>query len=372
VARRRPVVPGRASRTEPMAPVARRGQEDRGAARESRPGAPPSSAILDAAFRKAYRTTPHGDTRFDRSRLRARLKMIRSGAVVLRHLHSAAKGFELPELTEFEHRLIDRAFGDGRLDRALRRMRRAQDRIRRMGQEEQRRLARASSEAEFAAIVRQFYGRLASFVREVDPDLLLLRTVRGYLKERPHLDPGVATLVVAGFPNVGKSSLVARLANVHPKVAAYPFTTLAIQVGHADLGFDRLQVVDTPGVLGRPRKENPAEVEAEVAVAGAASAVLFLLDPSEGCGYTMEEQERLLGRWRTEFPALPFVEVETKCDVTRRTPTPGRLQVSAKTGEGLEELRLRVESALGKSRGAPRPTGETSDFPEWEATESAP
>ena len=165
------------------------------------------------------------------------------------------------------------------------------------------------------------------------------------LKHRPRLRADQPTVVVAGFPNVGKSSLVAQLSSARPKIAAHPFTTLSIQVGHADLGFDRLQILDTPGVLGRPGKGNPAEVEAEAAVERAATAVVFVLDPSEQCGYAVSEQERLLARWRAELPAVPFIEIETKSDLLRRTGS-DRLGVSSVTGEGLEELRARIQQAL--------------------------
>ncbi|MCI4369352.1 MAG: 50S ribosome-binding GTPase [Thermoplasmata archaeon] len=321
-----------------------KGREDRGAAARSDRSVQPSSAILDAAFRKAYRATPRGADRLDRARRRAQLKVIRAGAVVLRHLSLELRPVAPGRLTPFEFTLVEKHFGAGKLERAARRVQEAGSRIRRASQDEQRTVSRSTETEQYAVSVRRFYGRLASFVREVDPDLKVLRDVAFYLKERPKLDPTARTLVVAGFPNVGKSSLVARLSTARPKVAPYPFTTLAISVGHADLGFDRLQVLDTPGVLGRGKRANPAEVEAEVAVGQAASAVLFVLDPTEGCGHTLAEQEALLEKWRAEFPNTPMLEVETKADLlTRKGP---RLKVSAKTGTGLTRLRSWIDQTL--------------------------
>ncbi len=311
--------------------------------------AAPSVGILDTAFHRASLVTPKGETKAARDRLRAQLKVVRSSATVIRHLRLETRRFLRPPLSEFERALITGRFGDGTLDRALKRLRRAEERIRGLAREEERAMRRASGPEEFGDRIRAFYGRLSSFVREVDPDLETLRSIDHFLRDRPRLEPGAPTLVIAGFPNVGKSSLVARLSSAHPKVADYPFTTLAIAVGHADLGFDRLQVVDTPGVLGRSDRANPAEVEATTTVQSAATVVLFVIDPTERSEHTVAEQEALLARWREEFPQLPMLVVDTKCDLARRATD--HLQVSAVTGEGIDHLWKEIRALV-------RPKGE--------------
>ena len=310
---------------------------------------PPSVDILDTAFHRASLATPHGETKAARDRLRAKLKVVRSSATVVRHLRLETRRITSPRLTEFEEALVAEAFGTGVLPRTLLRLRRAEERIRGLEREAERGIARASGSEELGDRVRAFYGRLSSFVREVDPDLRRAREVSAFLRERPRLEPGAPTLVVAGFPNVGKSSLVARLSSARPKVADYPFTTLSISVGHADLRFDRLQVLDTPGVLGRSGRANPAEREATTAVRRAATAVLFVIDPTGRSGYSLPDQEALLGRWREEFPATPIVAVETKSDLGPRSTD--RLRVSAVTGEGTEQLWSLLRQVL-------RPSGE--------------
>ncbi|MCI4367897.1 MAG: 50S ribosome-binding GTPase [Thermoplasmata archaeon] len=325
------------------APVLRKGREDRGAAR-SLDGRPISSEILDAAFHRAYAASPHGTAGPDRSRRRALLKIVRSTAVVRRQLSLRQRRYREPQVTEFERLLLEKAFSRGALPRAIHRLSVAERRIQGLARDAQRELHHAENSDQIAALIRKTYGKLASYVREVDPDLAMLVKIGRYLDDRPKLDPTVPTVVIAGFPNVGKSSLVARLSTARPKVADYPFTTLAIQVGHADLGFDRMQVLDTPGVLGRAGQKNTAEVEAEAAVGGAANVVLFVLDPSERCGYTMAEQEALLDRWKGEYAGSVFIEVETKADLLEAPST--RRKVSATTGAGIEELRDELQRAL--------------------------
>jgi len=113
--RRKPV--SRATRARRRPVRVSKGREDRGAARASAPGAPESARILDAAFRRAYRATPHGASRVERSRRRALLKIVRSSAVVLRQLALVGRPFQRPGLSAFESKLVDRAFGEGTLDR---------------------------------------------------------------------------------------------------------------------------------------------------------------------------------------------------------------------------------------------------------------
>jgi nucleolar GTP-binding protein len=338
----RPTKGDRSQTARPRRPS--KGREDRGAALGSPRGRKPSSVILDIAFRRAYRATPHGVDRLDRSRRRALLKIVRSTATATRQLRLRLDRFDDDQVTALDRTLVEDRFGKTALNRALTRTRRAETRIRDLARDSQKSLRLASETEQFGDVVRACYGRLASFLREIDPDLEALETYRRYLEDRPRLATDKPTLVVAGFPNVGKSSLVAKLSSANPRIADYPFTTLSIAVGHADLGFDRMQVVDTPGVLGRSTRANPAETEAIATVKSAAHVILFVLDPSEGCGYTREEQEGLLARWREEYPTIPIIEVETKSDLPR--PRSDRLQVSAVTGAGLDKLRAQIHQAM--------------------------
>ncbi|MBN2518185.1 MAG: 50S ribosome-binding GTPase [Candidatus Altiarchaeota archaeon] len=60
---------------------------------------------------------------------------------------------------------------------------------------------------------------------------------------------GAAQIVVVGFPNVGKSSLLCEITNADSKVADYAFTTLEPIVGMMPMHNVRLQIVDLPGLI---------------------------------------------------------------------------------------------------------------------------
>lgn len=48
----------------------------------------------------------------------------------------------------------------------------------------------------------------------------------------PTVDFDAISIVIAGFPNVGKSTLLTHITDAEPQVANYPFTTKGIQIGH--------------------------------------------------------------------------------------------------------------------------------------------
>jgi nucleolar GTP-binding protein len=184
---------------------------------------------------------------------------------------------------------------------------------------------------------KEYYGRVSSVIKRLDGDLKAMAEAREAYRKIPVVDEEMPTIVIAGFPNVGKSQLVQRISTARPQVAPYPFTTKGIEVGRFDAGWRKIQVIDTPGLLDRPLEDrNSIELQAVLALKYLADVIIYVLDPSETSGYTMEKQLHLLEEIKGGFPDIPMVLVENKCDLVEGESQ--NLRISAMTGEGVEEL----------------------------------
>jgi nucleolar GTP-binding protein len=153
---------------------------------------------------------------------------------------------------------------------------------------------RRSAPENASNLQKQLYGRLASVVKKIAEDLDFLDYAKAKLRNIPTINFEATTIVIAGFPNVGKSTLLRQVTDAEPRVADYPFTTKGIQIGHFERNWKHFQIIDTPGLLDRPvGKMNNIELNAILALEHLADAILFIFDISETSGYLLENQINL-------------------------------------------------------------------------------
>lgn len=198
---------------------------------------------------------------------------------------------------------------------------------------------------------RAALGRMATICRRLKDPLLYLDQVRQHLGRLPSIDPNTRTLLICGYPNVGKSSFLKNITRADVDVQPYAFTTKSLFVGHFDYKYLRFQAIDTPGILDHPLEEmNTIEMQSITAIAHLRSAILYFMDLSEQCGYTVQAQMQLFQSIKPLFANKLVFIVINKIDVTRPedldAETQAQLQSLLKSGE-VEMLQLSCTTSEG-------------------------
>ena len=187
---------------------------------------------------------------------------------------------------------------------------------------------------------KEIQGRISSVVKQINKNLQFLANAQNIMRNFPDIHD-IPTVVIAGYPNVGKSSILRRLSSAKPKIAEYPFTTKEIYVGHIERKekyiTKRFQIIDTPGLLDRPfSKRNNIERQAIAALSNLADITIYTIDASETCGYSLKEQLHLLSQIKKTFSQSSFIIVENKADI--RETDSKNIKISCETGKGIDIL----------------------------------
>jgi nucleolar GTP-binding protein len=191
---------------------------------------------------------------------------------------------------------------------------------------------------------KEFYGRVVSLLKQIKKELLFLENTRKIMKSFPSVKTDMATIVIAGFPNVGKSTLLRAITGSDPKIAEYPFTTQRLMLGYLKDGV-KIQFIDTPGLLDRPfEKRNIIEKQGVLALKHLAKFILFIFDLSSESAYSFKEQEKLLKEIEKEFK-LEVIVVLNKAEISDKKKISvvkkkfnDLFVISAKNQVGLKEI----------------------------------
>jgi nucleolar GTP-binding protein len=306
---------------------------------EDLPTTPRSEELIDKAFSRAARAGRA------KSGAEAQQSMLLTASNVLSdNLENVVTSWPDFDLVDpFYYELADALVDVNELRKSLSEVGWASRKTKEIGREYQRRL---QTDADTARKHRkQVFARLADIVEEVEEDLLRVGDARDQLKTLPDIDPDEPAIVVAGYPNVGKSTFVNGVTNARHETATYPFTTKGIGVGHLTRDHVRYQLVDTPGLLDRsPEERNEIESQAASALTHLADCVLVFLDASGECGYPLDDQLALLDEIESRFD-VPVLSVCNKADRSRDVEADH--YVSVTEGEGVEELLEAAIDAIG-------------------------
>jgi len=101
---------------------------------------------------------------------------------------------------------------------------------------------------------------------------------------------GDATVVMVGFPSVGKSTIITKLTNAKSKIAAYEFTTLECIPGILEYGGASIQILDLPGIIAGAQ-EGKGRGREILSVARKADLILVILEPQNPWQYEVITKE---------------------------------------------------------------------------------
>jgi nucleolar GTP-binding protein len=157
----------------------------------------------------------------------------------------------------------------------------------------------------------------------------------------PVIKTDLFSVCIAGFPNVGKTTLLSKLTVSKPDIQAYAFTTKQLNLGYAEMQGQKIQFIDTPGTLARPEKMNNIEKQAYLAIKYVADLVLYIFDITEP--YPLEDQKKLLENLK-EF-RKPIILYLSKTDILEQDLI-NKFRQDFKTITDISELKREISSRI--------------------------
>ena len=171
----------------------------------------------------------------------------------------------------------------------------------------------------------------------------------------------LADVGLVGYPNAGKSSLLAALTRARPKVADYPFTTLTPNLGvvEDEEGMRRFTLADIPGIIEGASEGKGLGLEFLRHVART-RGLLFVLDASEDPEAALGTLLREVKAYDPELLRRPALVALNKVDLLEEGEAElwaeelarfgfPVVPISAKTGEGLPALKEALFALLEKA-----------------------
>jgi GTP-binding protein len=169
----------------------------------------------------------------------------------------------------------------------------------------------------------------------------------------------VADVGLVGLPNAGKSTLLSRLTAARPKVAAYPFTTLAPNLGVAENDGRRVVVADVPGLI-QGAHQGKGLGDRFLRHVSRCRALVYVIDlAGEEPGTDLAVVRGELEAYDHDLATRPLLIAATKSDLVPAGELEARVRplrsagqtvvVSGETGEGVEELAGRIAALVASA-----------------------
>lgn len=282
---------------------------------------------LDVAFRKAKSKVSiyKGKKLTDRSQRGKHAELIRIEVVkdqLVNRLQKILNSFPVIEdLHEFYIALVKCTLDYGELKKCLGKVQWSIKRIILLWKKYKSKIQNADTQHDYNELRSQYYGRVSSVLKRIDKNLKELDNFRKIIKKFPALKTDIRTIVIAGFPNVGKTTLLYKLTGSKAEIRSYAFTTKGLNMGYiygSKAGKQKVrivQLIDVPGTLNRFNKMNNIEKQAYLAIKYLADKVIYVFDPTEA--YPMDQQIALYKKLKKDFPEKEIICFLSKTDLKK-------------------------------------------------------
>ena len=179
-------------------------------------------------------------------------------------------------------------------------------------QQTETKIKHAKTHETIGFLMKKYLGRVNSLFKKQKEAFATLEEARRYMNKLPTFK-NIYTVSIAGFPNVGKSTLMKNITGSDVEIQNYPFTTKGLMFGYITHNEEKaVQLIDTPGLLGR-NTNNDIEQRAEIILRGYCNAIVFVLDITQSCGYNLDEQMKLLKKVKSQ--EKPVIVYLSKTDI---------------------------------------------------------
>jgi nucleolar GTP-binding protein len=98
-------------------------------------------------------------------------------------------------------------------------------------------------------IKKEYLGRIASVLKKLDKTNKELLKFSKDFRNIPKPDPNAFTICLVGLPNAGKTTVLTQITKSDPEINSYEFTTKSLNFGYFTYNYEKIQVIDTPGLI---------------------------------------------------------------------------------------------------------------------------
>lgn len=187
---------------------------------------------------------------------------------------------------------------------------------------------------------RRIRRRIFELQKEIDQIARQRQTRRSR-----RLNSGMPSLALVGYTNAGKSTLLNRLSGADALAENKLFATLDPLTRRAEIAGREVLLSDTVGFVQRLPHELVDAFRSTLEEAVQADLLLHVIDASHP---EREAQIAVVDQVLGDLGAgdIPCIRVYNKCDISGFFAPPGAVSISARTGQGLQELEQAIDRAL--------------------------